>query len=143
MLRPGGRVLVYQMFGTDRLASSEADWLYRVMGVVPSSADPSRTEQAIASAGLRVDECLELSSEWGEYVDENRDSVSRKLLHTARLLRDPQRYVARFGQAAYDIMLGDSLWHIYRMIGKLSPRRLPALRIEKRRPGGARRRFVQ
>jgi hypothetical protein len=44
------------------------------------------------------------------------------LLHAARLLRAPERYIAQFGQVAYDIKLGDCLWHIYRMIGKLSPR---------------------
>jgi len=40
----------------------------------------------------------------------------------ARLLRDPERYIARFGRPAYDVMLGDCFWHIYRMIGKLSSR---------------------
>ncbi len=34
--------------------------------------------------------------------------------------RDPERYIARFGRQNYDIKLGDCLWHIYRMIGKLS-----------------------
>jgi hypothetical protein len=29
-------------------------------------------------------------------------------------------YVERFGQAAYDLMLADCLWHVYGMIGKLS-----------------------
>jgi hypothetical protein len=37
-------------------------------------------------------------------------------------LRAPERYVGQFGQAAYDIMLGDCLWHVYAMIGKLSRR---------------------
>lgn len=40
----------------------------------------------------------------------------------AGLLRDPQRYTSQVGQEHYDIMLGDCLWHVYRMIGKLSPR---------------------
>ena len=44
------------------------------------------------------------------------------LPHAARLIRDPARYITRFGQANYDIKLGDCLWHIYRMIGKLSSR---------------------
>jgi hypothetical protein len=47
---------------------------------------------------------------------------SRHLLHAARLLRDPERYVARFGKQNYDIKLGDCLWHVYRTIGKLSSR---------------------
>jgi hypothetical protein len=47
---------------------------------------------------------------------------TRRLLHAARLLRQPDRYIAEFGQKAYDIMLADSFWHIYRMIGKLTAR---------------------
>jgi ubiquinone/menaquinone biosynthesis C-methylase UbiE len=42
------------------------------------------------------------------------------LLHAARLLRKPERYITRFGKQNYDIKLGDCLWHVYRMIGKLS-----------------------
>jgi SAM-dependent methyltransferase len=34
----------------------------------------------------------------------------RKLLYAARLLPDPERYQAQFGEAAYEIMLGDCLW---------------------------------
>jgi hypothetical protein len=63
-----------------------------------------------------------LGSEWGEYYHEHMPARSRHLLHAARLLRDPERYVARFGQQNYDIKLGDCLWHVYRMIGKLSGR---------------------
>jgi SAM-dependent methyltransferase len=122
VLRPGGRALVYQMFGTDRLEPREARWLFATAGVVPASADPRVTEDAVASSGLRVDECLDLGAEWGEYSEENHGTAGRKLLHAARLLRDPQRYTARYGASAYDIMLGDCLWHVYRMIGKLTGR---------------------
>jgi SAM-dependent methyltransferase len=34
----------------------------------------------------------------------------------------PERYIRRFGKQNYDIKLGDCLWHVYRMIGKLSSR---------------------
>ena len=44
------------------------------------------------------------------------------LLHAAGLLRAPDRYIEKFGKAAYEIMLGDCLWHVYGMIGKLSRR---------------------
>jgi hypothetical protein len=36
------------------------------------------------------------------------------------LLRGRDSYVARFGEAACDMMLGDCLWHVYGMIGKLT-----------------------
>ncbi len=122
VLREGGRALVYQMFGTGRLEPREAGWLSGVAGMVASSTDPDRTERAIADAGLGVDARLEIGPEWGEYAQENGGEPGRRLLHAARLLRDPQRYASWYGQAAYDIMLSDCLWHVYRMIGKLSAR---------------------
>ena len=122
VLRDEGRVLVYQMFGTDRLEPREAEWLWRALGVVEGSLDPARTEAAIAAAGLRVDERIALGSEWGEWSEERSGAAGRKLLYAARLLRDPERYRAQFGQPAYEIMLGDCLWYVYAMIGKLERR---------------------
>ena len=63
-----------------------------------------------------------LATEWGEYAEEHSATPGHHLLRAARLSRDPDRYIARFGRAAYEVMLGDSFWHIYRMIGKLSSR---------------------
>jgi SAM-dependent methyltransferase len=122
VLRPGGRMLVYQWFATDRLEPKEAAWLWRTMGVVPANAEPARTERAIARAGLVVERRIELGSEWGERLEEDSGHGSRRLLRAARLLRAPERYIDRFGKEAYDIMLGDCLWHVSRMIGKLAPR---------------------
>jgi SAM-dependent methyltransferase len=119
VLKPGGRVLVYQVFGTDRLEVREALWLWDTMGVIPASADPACTEDAVATAGLRVDQRIDLSTEWGEWAQEHDGTGGRKLLHAARLLRARDTYVSQFGQAAYDMMLGDCLWHVYGMIGKL------------------------
>lgn len=118
VLRANGRVLVYQMFAGDRLEPREAEWLWKALGVVPTSADRARTEAAISAAGLRIDDCIDLS-EWGEWAEEQSGKGGRRLLYAARLMRDPRRYIARFGQAAYEIMLGDCLWHVYGMIGKL------------------------
>jgi len=122
VIRPEGRALVYQWFATDRLETIEAAWLWKTMGIVPANADPSRTERAIVAAGLQVDRRVDLGSEWGERLEEQSGHATHRLLRAARLLRAPERYIARFGQRAYDIMLGDCLWHIYRMIGKLGPR---------------------
>jgi SAM-dependent methyltransferase len=122
VLRPGGRALVYQMFGTDLLEPREAAWLFDTMGVVPGNADPARTESAIAAAGLRIDQSIDVGTEWGEWAQEHDGRGGKKLLHAARLRRDPARYLDQFGPAAYDIMLGDCLWHIYAQIGKLSRR---------------------
>src|SRR4029077_12140619 len=92
------------------------------MGVVPASADAARTDAAITAAGIRVEDLFVLGSEWGQWAEEESGKGSERLLYASRLLHDPERYIARFGQAAYDIMLGDCLWHVYGMIGKLNAR---------------------
>ena len=122
VLKAAGRAIVYQMFAGKRIEPREAEWLWSTMGVVPTSADPARTDAAIAAAGLRVDERIELTTEWGEWAEEQSGKGGRRLLHAARLLRDPERYAAQFGRAAYELMLGDCLWHVYAMIGKLDRR---------------------
>ena len=122
VLRPSGRALVYQScYATERLEPKEAEVLWGV-GFVRENADPARTEAAIAASGLQVDDCIEVGLEWGEHGQEHSGKAGRRLLHTARLLREPERYRARFGAAAYDIMLGDCLWHVYRLLGKMSAR---------------------
>jgi SAM-dependent methyltransferase len=122
VLKPGGRAIVYQMFATSLLEPGEAAFLLPVMGCWASAMRPENTDAAISGAGLRIDRCVVLGSEWGEYNQEHVPERGRHLLHAARLLRDPERYIARFGKQNYDIKLGDCLWHIYRMIGKLGSR---------------------
>jgi SAM-dependent methyltransferase len=122
VLKPGGRALIYQAFATDRLEPREAAWLLPTMGCVARNMRPAFTEDAIHEAGLMVERCYVLESEWGEFGQEQTGKPARKLLHAARLLRDPQRYIEQFGPENYDIALGDALWHVYRMIGKLSDR---------------------
>jgi SAM-dependent methyltransferase len=122
VLRPGGYVVAHQTVATDLLAPAEADWLFAVMGVVPASADPAVVDRGIAGSGLEVVDSFDLSSEWGEWAQEQEGRGARALIHLARLLREPERYRAEFGSAAYDVMLGDCRWHVYRMSGKLADR---------------------
>jgi len=114
VLRGGGRMLIHDTFRTDGLEPRDAEPI--------GGADQQWIEAAFTAAGFEVEEHLELGSEWGERAQEETGAGGRRLLHAARLLRDPERYIAKFGRAAYDIMLGDCLWHVYRMIGKLSGR---------------------
>jgi SAM-dependent methyltransferase len=122
VLKPGGRALIYQMFTTGRLQPGEAAFLLPVMACSAAAMDPENAETAMRAAGLRIDRCIVLGSQWGEYYQEHALDPRSHSLHAARLLRDPERYIARFGKENYDIKLGDCLWHVYRMLGKLSGR---------------------
>jgi ubiquinone/menaquinone biosynthesis C-methylase UbiE len=122
VLKPGGWAVVYQMFATELLEPREAAWLLPTMGCFAASMDPAHSEAAIAAAGLTVESCLVLGPEWGEFDQERTGKPGRKLLHAGRLLRDRNRYIEQFGQENYDIALGDCLWHVYRLVGKLSGR---------------------
>jgi hypothetical protein len=46
----------------------------------------------------------------------------RQLLHVSRLLRNRPAYQKRFGADTYEATLGNCLWGVYQMIGKLNPR---------------------
>jgi SAM-dependent methyltransferase len=124
VLRPGGHAVIYQMTATDWLTPAEAERMWPALGVHAASVDPARLEAAIAAGGLTVDKCIELHGEWRERSEEDQVTYrsSRQLLHASRLLRNRRRYEDKFGTASYDAMLGNCLWGIYQMIGKLNPR---------------------
>ncbi len=122
VLRPGGFVVNHQTVATPMLSWEEAEWLFDVMGVIRTSVDPAVLDDAIAGSGLQVVDTIDLASEWGEWSQEQSGRASRVLLHLARLQREPDRYRREFGDEAYDVMLGDCRWHVYRMMGKLAGR---------------------
>jgi SAM-dependent methyltransferase len=121
VLRPGGVGFVYQVLTGPKMSDDEArEFWEKDLGYGQAhSVRPSDVEAVITSVGLELRQRIDFASEWGEYAQERTGAGGRRLVHTARLLRDPQRYVERFGESAYRVMLGDCLWHVYRMIGKL------------------------
>jgi SAM-dependent methyltransferase len=123
VLRPGGAAVNYQMTATDWLAPAEAAWLWPPIGAHAASVDPQRFEAAIAAGGLTVVQCIQLGGEWRERDEEDGGGrTCRQLLHASRLLRNRPACQQRFGADAYEAMLGNCLWGVYQMIGKLNPR---------------------
>jgi ubiquinone/menaquinone biosynthesis C-methylase UbiE len=124
VLRPGGHAVIYQMTATDWLTPAEADRLWPALGVHAASVDPARIEAAIGTSGLTVTRCIDLHGEWRERSEEDQIAYrsSRQLLHASRLLRNRRHYEEKFGTASCDAMLGNALWGVYQMIGKLNPR---------------------
>ena len=123
VLAEGGRMLVFQMFATPLLEPTEAARLWPPLAAVPESADPTHFERCLEEAGFVVERREVLGSEWREFAEEEgKGKTSRQLLHVARLLRAADTFRQRFGRQVYESELADSLWGVYQMIGKLSPR---------------------
>lgn len=118
VLRPGGLGFVYQVFTGPHMTDQDA-LEYWPMNAGARSMRPEDMADAIVAAGLVITKRVDLGSEWGEFGHERSGTPGRRLAHVARLRRDPERYIAEFGQTAYEIMLHDCLWHVYRMLGML------------------------
>ena len=121
VLKPGGSGLIYQVCTGPQMSDAEAREFWEVqLGYGPAhSVRPMDLGEAIRFAGLDVVEEVDFGSEWGELAQEASGAGGRRLLHAARLLRDPSRYIEQFGELYCRIMLGDCLWHVHRMTGKL------------------------
>ena len=121
VLKPTGRAVVYQLFNTDWLEPRERERFWETAGAA-RNADPDHVERTAADAGFDVETMLDLQGETVERAEEDDGKAARELLAASRLIRNPDPYVERFGQAACDIKLTDAFWFVYRMIGKLTQR---------------------
>lgn len=123
VLRPGGAMVIFQMFATPWLEPGEAERLWPALAVVEANVDPARFEAVVGEAGWSIERREELRGEWREYLEESGPGkTSRQLLHVARLLRDEERFRGLMGDVDYRLSVADRLWGVYQMIGKLAPR---------------------
>ena len=123
VLRPRGRGLVYLVLRGPRMTDQEAEQFWDAgfwAGLSSRGLLPEDIEQALLRAGLVVDQRVDYASEWAELAQQQDGTPGRRLLYAARLLRQPDHYIEKFGEDNYNIMLSDCYWHIFRMLGKLS-----------------------
>lgn len=122
VLKPGGRMLIYQTYATELLEPGEAARLYGPLAIVPDNMALDFVAAAWQRAGFYILEHDAIASEWREQWEEDGTATTaRQLLHIARLRRDRDRLVKELGQATYDIELADCHWGVYQMLGKLCP----------------------
>jgi ubiquinone/menaquinone biosynthesis C-methylase UbiE len=136
--KPGAAVLVFAVFATDRLDPAEAAELYGPLAIVAANMERANLERAATHAALAIERHVRLDGQWREHGEEHDvGRTSRQLLRVARMRRDPDRYRAALGAQEYAIELGDSLYGIYQMLGKLSAS-IYVLRSSGRRPSSTR-----
>ena len=122
VLRPGGRMLVYQTFAADLCEPDEAHRLWSAVAIVPENMSRSYFEQTAHEAGFEITAVDEIDSEWREFWLETGDRRTvDDLLRVARLRRRETELVARYGRESYEAALADSVWGAYQLLGKLCP----------------------
>ena len=122
VLKPGGGMLVYQTFATGLLEPREAERLYRSMAIVPANMDETSFTAAARVAGFAIELRDPIDSEWRErWAEDGERGALDDLLAIARLRRNREALVARFGSDRYEAILGGRLWGIYQFLGKLRP----------------------
>ena len=122
VLRPGGHLIVFTVFATDRLEPKEADLLLgQSLAVVPANLVEENVEAAFHRVGLAVVVKDVIGTEWREYAEERTQRVSRDLLRLARLRRQRDRIVEQAGEDIYRHIESTLHWQVYQFLGKLLP----------------------
>ncbi len=122
VLRPGGHVIVYTVFATDRLEPKEAASLFgQSLALVPANLVEENVEAAFSRAGLAIDLKDVIGTEWREHAEERTQPVSRDLLRLARLRRRRDAIVEQAGEDIYAHVESNLHWLVYVLLGKLLP----------------------
>ena len=121
VLKPAGAMVIHDVFSTPLLEPKEAARLSADLAQVPERLDSDLFERIVEEAGFTIEVIDRVASEWLEASLEGEDGENR-LLMVARLRRDRERFVSQMGEIPYRVLLGNTLWTIYRMIGKLEDR---------------------
>jgi ubiquinone/menaquinone biosynthesis C-methylase UbiE len=122
VLRPGGHVIVFTVFATERLEPKErALLLAQNLALVPENLVAENVEAAFSRAGLEV--VLEdvIGTEWREWAEERTQPVSRDLLRLARLRRRRGDVIDAAGEEIYRHIESNLHWLVYQFLGKLVP----------------------
>ncbi len=122
VLKPGGRVLLYQTFATDRLEPVEAARLFAATATVAANMDRSYFERTADEAGLAIESADALDGEWREsMVELGKWDAGEALLAISRLCRREPQLVERYGRNRVEAALANNQWGVYQLLGKLQP----------------------
>jgi SAM-dependent methyltransferase len=122
VLKPGGSMVAYVTLATDRLEPEESARLMGASALTDSGFHAESLEAAAQDAGLAPRTVEPLGSEWRERMLEDADwDANADLLALARLHRDRNAFVDRYGAAAVYAAEGGLLWGVYQLLGKLCP----------------------
>ena len=122
VLKPVGKMLIYNTFATDLMYPGEAERRFAAHGVVPTNLDVDYFEGALRRAGFEILERDVIGTEWREHFEETGNRLtSSHLIRIARMRRARDRLITEVGRKVFEFYLADLHWGVYQMIGKLNP----------------------
>jgi SAM-dependent methyltransferase len=122
VLRPGGGMVLYAVFATDRLEPGDRALVVEGLGNAAASMHEPTVEAAIAAAGFEVVRRERIGSEWSEHrLEHDPAYLTRDLLEVARLVRRRERFEAALGPVWYRRALAFDTWRLQIALGRLVP----------------------
>jgi SAM-dependent methyltransferase len=120
VLKPGGHMLVFTTYATERMEPKEAADIYGALGIVPENMSPSYVEGCFAEAGFQALTNQTIGSELMQFYEERDGRCTREFMRLARMIQAKERFLAELGEANYRVTSALYHWVIYQLIGKLS-----------------------
>ena len=122
VLRPGGGMVLYAVFTTDRLEPGDRALVVEGLGNSAASMHEPTVEAAIAAAGFSIVRRERIGTEWTEHrLEQNPAYLTKGLLELARLTRDRDHLEARLGTLWYQRAIAFDLWRLQIALGRLVP----------------------
>ncbi|NNF63221.1 MAG: class I SAM-dependent methyltransferase [Acidimicrobiia bacterium] len=117
----GRAMVIHHVFATADLEPKEWNRVCADLALIPERLDAEAFEATVEQCGFKIESIERIGSEWLEHTLE-ADDGEKRLLRAARLRRDKDRMIDGIGVSSYRGVLGNTVWTIYRMIGKLEDR---------------------
>lgn len=125
VLKPGGRALFYATsFRTSKMSDDEAALLGRALGGDRGELLDVREVEAVLSRFLVIEEKRTIGSHFGQHAIEQQagqSEAAKSLIKVARLQTWPGKYIEKYGERVYQIVLAEAMWSPFILLGKLEP----------------------
>jgi ubiquinone/menaquinone biosynthesis C-methylase UbiE len=124
VLKPNSKALFYTSGSpTERLSKDEAKILFALGNGNDENLTSKQTEEALSKHFKVIDKRI-IGSQFTQYDTERQKEQSqaaKDLLKVSRLLTQPDKYIEKYGEKVYKIVLAEAMWSPYILLGKIEP----------------------
>ena len=121
VLRPGGHLIAFTNLLHGAIDAGETASIHQPLGNVVANLVEPDLEAAFGAAGFTINVKHVIGTEWREYLEERDQIVSGELLRLARLRRNRNRIVDRYGEGAYRTAEASLQWGVHQFLGRFVP----------------------